>query len=78
MRSEGYSTWFVCVCVCLSVRCEVAETTQQGTQQGVPTASARYGERIIKYDFHKNASLKRYGLFTYRGNIDGLTSFFQQ
>ena len=20
MRSEGYGTWFVCVCVCLSIR----------------------------------------------------------
>ena len=45
MRSEGYSSWFVCVCVCLSV------DAYSGTT-GYEAAYSRY-QRLYNY-----ASLK--------------------
>ena len=70
MRSKGYSTWFVslCVCVCLSVCLlphflplrAMREENNDTRRFVAATASFKNG------DFHKTAAFKSYGLKTKR------------
>ena len=61
MRSEGYSTWSVCLClsVCLSVT-TFSATAQQCAQQDIPAASAGHEQSFKNGVFFKNAWFRSY------------------
>ena len=60
---QGYGTWSVCVCVCLSVRHhESCHYAQRSVQPKVPTASAQSGKRFKYGVFSQNALFKSYGV----------------
>ena len=61
MRSEGYSTWSVCLCVCVSVCYHVfCHGAQQCAQQDIPAASAGHEQSFKNGVFFNNASFRSY------------------
>ena len=64
MRSEGYSTWCLCVClsvlcVCLLPRCRYA---QRDGQKVIPTGSLPHWLYFKNGDFDTNAAFESYGV----------------
>ena len=59
MRSEGYSTWSMCLCVCYHVFCRYA---QRDGQKAIPTGSVPHWLYLKNGDFVKNAAFKSYGV----------------
>ena len=71
VRSEGYSIWFVSVCVCLSVSLSVSlslclsvclSATQEIRQSGIVTGIVLHWLEFTKGDFHKNTVFQSYGM----------------
>ena len=60
MRSEGYSTWFVCLSVCLSVTTILLLCAAQRPNK-VPMDSTQKFKHFSKADFAKTTSLNSYG-----------------
>ena len=57
MRSEGYSSWFVCVCVCVRLFCHYR---LRGGLLAAPAASKLREPEKWKGDFLETTAFERY------------------
>ena len=57
MRSEGYSSWSVCLFVCLSTTILPLQATR-----AIPTASVLQGHENVCGDFAETTAFERYGV----------------
>ena len=80
MHSEGYGSWFVCVCVCLSVCLSTAILALQAMGRFISNTSCFRTTRSSKVigDFAETTAFRRYGMKTSEQNLYMLLTTFTQ